>query len=167
MKRIVLTLLVFLPCLFAENGVQCETVGGTIMTNFLDQTSTLGVATGGLAGAVGVDVLSIASGPNGATVFHNHHRWVTEAGDTITFADADASAFTTPVSGLSAASYENGAQITGGTGRFTNASGKLALFGAVDLDHGQIVLRYSGQVCFQPGRGGALLFKSEITRDAN
>ena len=152
MKKIVLTILVSLPCLLAQNGVQCETVGGTIATNFLDQTSTLGVATGGLAGGLGVDVLSVSSGPNGATVFHNHHRWVTQGGDIIAFADADATALPTPINGLFAASYQNGVQITGGTGRFANASGKLSVFGAVDLGQGQIVLRYSGQVCFQPGR---------------
>ena len=49
MKKMVLTVLVSLPCLLAQNGVQCENVGGAIVTNFLDQTTTLGVATGGLA----------------------------------------------------------------------------------------------------------------------
>lgn len=165
MKKIAISLLMFLPCLFAQNGVQCETVSGTILTNFLDQNSTLGVATGGLAGGLGVDVLSVATGANGATVFHNHHRWVTQAGDTIAFADADATAFPTPVAGLFAASYQNGVQITGGTGAFANASGKLAMFGAVDLGQGHIVLRYSGQVCFQPGR--AALMRSEVGNAAN
>ncbi|MDE3167182.1 MAG: hypothetical protein KGN36_15370 [Acidobacteriota bacterium] len=152
MKRIIVTVLVCLPCLMAQNGVQCQTVGGAIATNFIDQTSTLGTATGDLAGGLGVNVLGVAAGPNGSTVFHNHHRWVTQAGETIALADADATAFPAPAGGLFAASYLNGVQITGGTGRFANASGTLTIFGAVDLDHGQIVLRYSGQVCFRPGR---------------
>ena len=118
------------------------------MTNFLDQTTTLGTATGDLRGGLGVNVLSVTPGANGSVVFHNHHHWVTEAGDTIFFADADATAFPSGVSGLFAASYANGINITGGTGRFAGATGKLAtVFGAVNLGQGQIVLRYQGQVC--------------------
>jgi hypothetical protein len=167
MKKTLFATAFSIPCLFAQSGVQCDTLGGTILTNFVNQTSTLGVATGDLAGGLGVDVLGVTSGPNGATVFHNHHRWVTQAGDTIAFADADATAFPTPVNGLFAASYQSGLQITGGTGRFANASGKLALLGAVDLGQGQIVFRYSGQVCFQPGRTAARLLRSEVGEAAN
>ena len=79
----------------------------------------------------------------------NHHHWVTESGDTVFFADADATAFPTSVQGLLAVSYTNGINVTGGTGRFAGATGQLAtVFGAVNLGQGQIVLRYQGQVCF-------------------
>jgi hypothetical protein len=126
---------------------RCRDVGGAILTNFVNQTTTLGTATGDLRGGLGVDVLSVAPGANGSTVFHNHHHWVTESGDTIFFADADATAFPTGVNGLFGASYIDGVKITGGTGRFASASGELAVFGAVNLNQGQIVLRYQGQVC--------------------
>jgi hypothetical protein len=44
--------------------------------------------------------------------------------------------------------YIDGVIITGGTGRFAGASGTLAVFGAIDLNHGQLILRYQGEVCF-------------------
>ena len=167
MKKTIFAVIFSIPCLCAQSDIQCDRVGGAILTNFLNQTTTLGVATGDLAGGLGVDVLGVTSGPNGATVFHNHHRWVTQAGDTIAFADADATAFPTPVNGLFAASYPNGVQIIGGTGRFANASGKLTLIGAVDLGQGQIVFRYSGQVCVPPGRAAARLLPSKVGEAAN
>ena len=149
MRRILLSLLIVVPSLFAQNTPDCKQVGGAILTNFIDPTTTLGTATGDLRGGLGVSVLNVTQGPNGSAVFHNHHHWVTESGDTIFFADADAAAYPTPA-GIFGTKYTNGAQITGGTGRFAGASGNLAIYGAVDLAQGQIILRYSGQVCFKP-----------------
>ena len=67
------------------NGVpQCRPVGGTVMTNLIDQTTTLGTATGDLRGAVSADLLGPpAPGPNGTTVFSVQHHWVTDTGETI------------------------------------------------------------------------------------
>lgn len=150
MWRILQSLLIVVPSLFAEDNPHCKQVGGAILTNFIDSTETLGTATGDLRGALGVTVLSVTPGPNGSAVFHNHHHWVTESGDTIFFADADAAAYPTPA-GIFGTAYTNpGVKITGGTGRFAGASGLLAIYGAVDLTHGQIILRYSGQVCLKP-----------------
>jgi hypothetical protein len=75
---------------FAAGGVHCQDIGGGILTNFLDPSQCLptsgssvglctdGTAIGDLRGAVGVQVLAV----NG-NVFHNHHHWVTDSGDTI------------------------------------------------------------------------------------
>jgi len=150
MRRILLSFLIVAPSLFAEDTPHCKQVGGAILTNFIGPTTTLGTATGDLRGGLGVNVLNVTPGPNGSAVFHNHHQWVTESGDTIFFADADARAYPTPA-GVFGTAYTNGVQITGGTGRFAGASGKLAIYGAVDLTQGQIILRYSGQVCFKSG----------------
>jgi hypothetical protein len=142
---LVLTFLSITSHVFAE----CQDVGGAILTSFLSQSTTLGAATGDLRGGLGVDILSISSGPNGTTIFHNHHHWVTESGDTIFFADADATAFPTDIRGLFATSYTNGVAIIGGTGRFAGASGTLQIFGAVNLSQEQIILHYHGDVCTQ------------------
>jgi hypothetical protein len=149
MRPILLSLLMLAPCL-AQEGANCKEAAGTVSTNFLDQTTTLGTATGDLRGGLGVSVLSVStSGTN--TVFHNHHHWVTEAGDTVFFADADATAYPAlSLPGLFLVSYNNGVKVTGGTGRFAGASGTLAVFGAINLPQGQVVLRYSGSVCFRP-----------------
>ena len=129
----------------------CKEVSGSILTNFLDATDTLGTATGDFKGGLGVHVNSVTQGPNGTTILHNHHHWVTEAGDTILFDDADATLFPTPVPGLYAGSYLNGIKIIGGTGRFENATGNLtSTYGAADLTKGQVILRYQGHVCLAP-----------------
>ena len=140
-----LALLTFALSLAAQNP-HCQQVGGAVSTNFLDQTSTSGTASGDLKGAIGVDIVSISNGPNGTTVFHNQHHWVTESGDTLFLKNADATAF--PASGpLVAISYSNGVEVAGGTGRFAKTKGKLAVWGAADLQRQQIVLRYEGEIC--------------------
>jgi hypothetical protein len=65
------------------DGVNCQHVGGGVLTNFIDASDTDGIAIGDLRGSVGVAVLGI----NGS-VYHVHHHWVTETGDNI-FLDHD------------------------------------------------------------------------------
>jgi hypothetical protein len=83
-------------------------------------------------------------------------NWVTESGDTIYAGEADATPGA-PITGsltdgtmfnVSAAIYKDGLKITGGTGRFKGASGKLKLlFGAGDSVNGQFIYRYQGTIC--------------------
>ena len=157
MTKIWILSLLIAPVLFAQGQSSersCRNVGGSISTNFIDPTDTQGSATGDLAGGLGVHVNSVTPGPNGTTILHNHHYWVTVQGDTILFDDADATLFPTPVSGLFAASYLKGVVIIGGTGRFANATGNLtSTYGAVDLPKGQVILRYEGHVCFANNSG--------------
>ena len=159
MRKIWIAFLMMAPCLFAQGDEHnCRKVSGGIVTNFLNESGTvsgtsfanetLGTATGDLKGSLGVHVLSLQPGPNGTTIFHNHHHWVTEAGDTIFLADAYATAYPSGIPGLFAATYPNGVTITGGTGRFAGASGNIASWGAVDQNTGRIVLRYQGTFCF-------------------
>jgi hypothetical protein len=161
MRKIWITLLLTLPCLFAYGG----DVSGGIVTNFLGEfghveavkpnnpvnssfvNETLGTATGDLEGALGVYVLSQTES-NGTIFLHNHHHWVTEAGDTIFLADADAIVYPSGAPGLFAAIYPNGVGIIGGTGRFAGASGKIAAWGAANLNTNQLVLRYQGTISF-------------------
>ncbi len=152
MMRTLVVCLLGMTSLLAH-AANCRTVGGSISTNFVNPTTTSGTATGDLAGSVGVSVLNVTQGPNGTVIFHNQHTWVTATGDTIFTNPADATAYPTPVSGLYAASYLNGAVITGGTGRFAKASGKVYAWGAVNLANDEIVLRYEGTVCFADGNG--------------
>jgi hypothetical protein len=83
-------------------------------------------------------------------VFHVHHHWVTEAGDTIVLNDPYATAYPSGIPGLSAVSHTNGVTIAGGTGRFAGATGKVTSYGAIDLNKQQLILRYEGQVCYPP-----------------
>src|SRR2546429_194361 len=73
----------------------CVHVGGAVITNVgvITADRTLGVATGDLKGAVGVQIVGQSPGISGTTVLSVHHYWVTDAGDTIFVAPAQLTAF--------------------------------------------------------------------------
>lgn len=146
MRRMLVVCLLAMASLVARAASECRAVGGSVSTNFVNATNTSGTATGDLAGSIGVSVLSIAQGANGAVVFHNQHTWVTSSGDTIYVNAADATAYPSPIPGLFAASYLNDVVISGGTGKFAKATGKLSSWGAVNLGNNEITLRYEGTV---------------------
>ena len=157
-RKTLATLLTFsgaLTCLATIPGfadaAQCRHVGGGVLTNFLQpgdcvgsfqNLCTDGTTTGDLKGSVGVSILGI----NG-NVFHVHHHWVTESGDTIFLNDANLTTFPTSDPNRVLGDYLDGVKITGGTGAFDGANGTVFAFGAADLKLGQITLRYSGTVC--------------------
>ena len=151
MKRMVVVCLLGMASLLARAASDCRTVGGSTSTNFVNATTTSGTTTGDLAGSIGVSVLGITQGANGALIFHVQHTWVTTSGDTIFVKDAYITAYSSPIEGLLAGSYLDGVVITGGTGRFARATGKLSVWGAVNQTIGEVTLRYAGTVCFAEG----------------
>jgi len=148
MRNAFLLCLLGMSSLLAQAGTNCRPVGGTLSTNFLDSSTTLGSATGDLAGGLGVTVLSLVQNSNGTVTFHNHHHWVTITGDTINLKDAYATAYPTGVPGIFAANYDHGVEVSGGTGKFAHATGNVKSWGAVNLITNEVVLRYEGTVCF-------------------
>ena len=126
----------------------CSPVGGAILTNvggfgqIGSNPTTLGVATGDLKGAVGVEI----TGSSGTT-FNVQHHWVTENGETLTIEPAIAKGAFVNASGLLAIT-DYKFTLTGGTGHFANASGDLSAIGEIDFSTGNAILRYSGQVCY-------------------
>ena len=64
------------------------------------------------------------------------------------FDDADLTAYPTGLSGVVLADYVKGVNITGGTGALDGAMGNVSVFGAIDLNKGELTLRYAGTVCF-------------------
>jgi hypothetical protein len=133
-----------------NNDRTCVPVGGTIITNFgalgSDAlTTTLGPATGDLAGAVAGTLVGAPQPSGNNVVFHVQHHWVTDAGDTMTFDLATATA--APVSQTRFAILNYPVHINGGTGKFAGATGDINALGEVDLNAGT-VFRYFGKVCF-------------------
>jgi hypothetical protein len=124
----------------------CQPVGGMLMTNLgaIDASTTMGPVTGDLKGSVSGTVLSTEVIGNNL-VFHIQHHWVTESGDTLSFDPATAT--TTAVASGLYAIITYPVHLAGGTGKFAQVTGDLNSIGEVDLNTGQIVIRYSGQIC--------------------
>jgi len=134
----------------AQNEVssQCQSVGGTMSTNLgvVDASTTLGTATGDLAGAVTAQILNVSQNADGTVSFTVQHHLVTESGDTVSFNQA--TAVTMPLSATLFALVRYPVHINGGTGKFAKAKGDLNAIGEVDLGAGTTVFRYSGKICF-------------------
>jgi hypothetical protein len=138
---------------WADNP-HCEQVGGVLMTNInaiplpsAINGTNLGPVFGDLAGSVAATILGPDPSNRGFMV---QHYWVTSSGETITFAPADL----TPTAAGSAVAVLWGAYrsvITGGTGKFKDATGYLDYFGLADFSTANLtlVLRYRGQVCYK------------------
>jgi hypothetical protein len=123
---------------------QCHAVGGTVMTDFISDTTTLGTATGDLRG--GVSATLVDQAPEGdAVVFFVQHHWVTDAGDVILSDVARATAKPVGPGLFAIVSYP--VKITGGTGRFAGATGRLDNIGELDATTGRTIFRYHGDVC--------------------
>lgn len=143
----VLTAMVILVAAASGQTKHCTAVGGMLMTNLgaVDQATTMGTSTGDLKGAVGATVLSTEVNGN-TLIFHVQHHWVTESGDTLTIDPA--SATTTEVAPGLYAIVSYPVHLSGGTGKYANATGDFTNIGEADLNSGQIVFRYRGKVCF-------------------
>ena len=142
-----LLLAVFTTKGFAGNP-HCTDLGGAILTNVggfgqVDGSpTTMGVATGDLKGAIGIQIVSASPDFTSITV---QHHWVTENGETLNIDQATLhGAFVAP--GLLAVT-EYRATLLGGTGRFARASGNMSFIGELDFNTGHAVLRYSGSAC--------------------
>jgi hypothetical protein len=114
-----------------------------LMTNFggFGPNTTLGTATGDLRGAVGVNIIGASQGS-----FTVQHHWVTESGDTLSIDQATATGTQVAPGLFAIVNYST--HLSGGTGKFAGATGDFTNIGEADLNAGQLVLRYRGQVCF-------------------
>ncbi len=135
-------------CVGAGAFGACVNLGGGVITNVgvITADRTLGVSTGDIRGAVGVQIVGQTPGINGTTVFTVHHYWVTDAGDTIFLAPAQLTAL--PVAPGLFAIVNYPVSLVGGTGKFQGATGNINLIGEADFNAGQIGLRYTGRICF-------------------
>lgn len=140
-------LVLFTNTAFAVNP-HCSQIGGMILTNLggfgtIDgQPTTLGVATGDLSGGLGVQIVSAS--PDFTTITVQHH-WVTTDGETLNFDQATLHG--TWVSPTVLAVVEYKPHLSGGTGRFANATADTSAIGELDLSTGHAVLRYIGTLC--------------------
>jgi hypothetical protein len=113
----------------------CQPIGGSVSTNVggFGPNTTMGVATGDLAGAVGVEILDITTAPNGLVDVSVHHHWVTETGETLMIDKADAFGVYVAPGLLAVTDYK--VHISGGTGRYQNARGDVSVIGGGRFQH--------------------------------
>ena len=125
----------------------CQPIGGFISTNVggFGPNTTMGTVVGDLAGAVGVDILSITTGANGLVDVSVHHHWVTVTGETLTIDKADLYGVYVAPGLLAVTNYK--VHIAGGTGRYQNTSGDINVIGEADFNTNHTALQFTGQLC--------------------
>ena len=96
-----------------------------------------------MKGALGVQILSAS--PDFTTIIVQHH-WVTDDGETLAIDPATVHGTFVAQGVLAVTGYE--IHLSGGTGRFANATADLSSIGEVDFNTGHAVLRYIGTVCY-------------------
>lgn len=154
---VVFTLLAFMPnnlvhltpfALAQGQNEHCVPVGGALITNIgaIAGVTNLGPVSGDLNGSVAATIL----GQNSNGSFNVQHYYVTAAGDTITLKVAVLTpTYPTSDKNIVAVPWGNyRSDISGGTGKFNNATGYLDYFGMADFQQNTLVLRYRGEVCY-------------------
>ncbi len=141
--------------LFASSAMaapkRCQSIGGTLLTNIggFGPNTTLGVMTGDIRGAVGVEILGITQGANGTTMMTVNHHLVTDNGDTVYIDQAKVVGLFVTETVLAITDYQ--VHISGGTGRFEGVTGDMSVIGEGDFATGHLAGRYMGSVCKGPG----------------
>jgi hypothetical protein len=140
---------VLAPVAFGQDAPShCVPVGGALITNIgaIAGVTNLGPVSGDLAGSVAATIL----GQNSNGTYNVQHYWVTTTGDTITLKMAVLTpTYPTGDPAIVAVPWGNyRSYITGGTGKFADATGYLDYFGMADFTQDTLVLRYRGQVCY-------------------
>ncbi len=127
---------------------KCQPIGGFIATNVggWGPNTTMGVVDGDFAGAVGVEIVGIATGPNGVVDITVHHHWVTTTGETLTIDEAHAYGVYVAPGLLAVTDYK--VHLSGGTGRYQKATGDFNVIGEADFNAGHLGLRFTGQLCY-------------------
>jgi hypothetical protein len=134
-----------------ESSQGCRYVEGAISAQILPDGffagTALGTVTGGLRGATTAQFTADPQ-PDGSIVLALHHAFVNEAGDSLQTEDAGLLVPVPNSPGVFRMTVQY--TITGGTGRFADATGTLDNHGEAILAgplNGQLTLRYSGQIC--------------------
>lgn len=139
-----LCVLLLVGSAFAAN--HCAPVGGTFLTNVggFGPNTTLGVISGDIKGAVGVQILGVTT-VNGITTVTLQHHLVTETGDTVFIDQAEAIGVFVAPGLLAITNYKF--HLSGGTGRFKDAHGEMSAIGEADFNAGHLIGRYTGHLC--------------------
>lgn len=125
----------------------CRTVAGTIDASVVgtDPVTVVGNVTGDLAGSTRAVVSAMEPNEDGTMQIALAHDFVTSNRATIRTEDE---AVWTPIAGRDGVFHmATEYRITGGSGAFEGATGKLFNDGIADTTNGLVTLRYTGEIC--------------------
>jgi hypothetical protein len=146
---LLLTLALAATLPICAQSAQCTPVGGVLFTNIaaIDGIYNLGPVFGDLQGSVAANIVSV--NPDGTYTLQ--HYWVTTSGATIHMKPAVLTpTYPTSDHNIVAVPWGNySSTISGGTGKFVDATGTINYFGMADFNKSTLVLRYSGTVCYK------------------
>jgi hypothetical protein len=126
----------------AQSG-NCIKVGGTMLTQFIDEKTGQYQLSGDLQGT-GRGLILEQKQDKSTTTVKLEHTFVTSGGDLLQ-TKGDLGTFIGAKEQKAFASITF--KIVGGTGRYNGANGTLESIGAADFASGQGVLRYNGSIC--------------------
>ncbi|QBQ53437.1 hypothetical protein [Nitrosococcus wardiae] len=123
---------------------RCLSISGAIAGSIVGPTSVLGTVTGSLQGATQATITKQEKGEDRVDL-ELKHIFVTKSRDTLQTRDK---ALWIPIPGRTGV-YHMSTQykVTGGTGRFAEATGTFKNHGEADTHRGLVTLAYSGQIC--------------------
>ena len=131
------------------SGVQaddnsCITLGGTAQANMVDQTHLIASMSGVFAGAAKAEILSQSETDTGLSL-ELEHFFFNDRGGLLRTNDT---AILTEVTGREDIyMIEFTYQIVEASGAYEGFAGNFQSFGLFDLDKGQAVIRYKGEIC--------------------
>jgi hypothetical protein len=126
----------------AQSG-NCHSVGGSMLTQFVDQKTGQYQLIGDFQGT-GRGIILEQKQDETITTVKLEHTFVMSNGDLLqTKGDVGTFIAAKEQKTFAAISFK----IVGGTGRYNAANGTLESIGAADFASGQGVLRYSGSIC--------------------
>jgi hypothetical protein len=126
-------------------GNNCSKVGGSMLTQFVDEKTGQYQLSGDLQGS-GRGIILEQKQDKTTTTIKLEHTFVTSGGD-ILQTKGDVGTFIGAKEQKAFATINF--KIVGGSGRYDGANGTLEGIGAADFASGQGVLRYGGMICIK------------------
>lgn len=131
------------PIRAGQRNSNCENITFTIADTAVSPTSSLGMVTGDLKGALSVTFTNQSPGENGRVNIGVEDVFTDDTGNTLRL---KSQGVLTPVE--PGVFYAKGqTTVTSGTGKYLNATGALEFQGLVDATRGQNIILVRGQLC--------------------
>ncbi len=127
---------------FSLSSATCQNIEGTDVAQFTGPTSAVGTLTGDLEGTFEAVIDEIRPGDDGS-LHLKAHRTIVNALGTINTSDAGVLSPEEPPLYRANGEYT----FISGTGAYASVSGWIRIHGDVNLQTGEVLVRYEGRMC--------------------